>query len=330
LHVFIDESGTFTGYHDCSVSVVGALAIPNGKLGTIRTKYARLRTQLPTKNGEVKGSLLNEQQVDAVIALLARNDAIFEITALDLGFHKETDLVVRKKQHADEMQARSIRFRPPHDALVKQTGHDIESISLPLYLQAITTFYTLQNIIHHVPLYFAQRQPRELATFTWVVDGKDPVKKTRWEKWWPWYASGALASMSKRRPAPVMEGADYSFYDRFHGSDGASEGIDLSLLLADLRFSSAVEPELELVDIVVNATRRALIGNLKEAGWRRIPTLMVHRREPYIQFMMLAETPDQIRHPAYGRLVNQFFSRDGRSMVAPRFLRSIAAEEGVG
>ena len=261
MHVFIDESGTFTGYHDCSVSVVGALAIPNGKLGTIRTKYARLRTQLPTKNGEVKGSLLNEQQVDAVIALLARNDAIFEITALDLGFHKETDLVVRKKQHADEMQARSIRSRPPHDALVKQTGHDIKSISLPLYLQAITTFYTLQNIIHHVPLYFAQRQPRELATFTWVVDGKDPCRKRPAGKnGGRGYASGALASMSKRRPAPVMEGADYSFYDRFHGSDGASEGIDLSLLLADLRFSSAVEPELELVDIVVNATRRALIG----------------------------------------------------------------------
>ena len=141
-----------------------------------------------------------------------------------------------------------------------------------------------------------------------------------------WYASGALASMSKRRPAPVMEGADYSFYDRFHGGDGTSEGIDLSLLLADLRFSSVAEPELELVDIVVNATRRALIGNLGEAGWGRFPTLMIHRREPYIQFMMLTEGSDQVRHPAYGRLVNQFFSHGGRPMVAPRFLRSIAAE----
>jgi hypothetical protein len=122
-----------------------------------------------------------------------------------------------------------------------------------------------------------------LATFTWIVDGKEPTKKTNWEKWWSWYACGALASMSKRRPSPVMEGADYSFYERFRGGDGSSEGIDLSLLLADLRFSSTVQLELELVDIVVNATRRALIGNLREAGWRRIPTLMVHRREPYIQ-----------------------------------------------
>ena len=192
MHIFIDESGAFTGYHDRSVSVVGALAIPNGKLDTIRAKYARVRTRLPKKNCEVKGSLLNEQQVDDVVALLARNGAIFEITALDLGFHKESELIAGKKQHADEMLTGSIRLRPPHDALVKQAGHDIESTSLPLYLQAIVTFYTLQNIIHHVPLYFAQRQPRKLATFTWVVDGKDPAKKTSWEQWWSWYLMNPL------------------------------------------------------------------------------------------------------------------------------------------
>jgi hypothetical protein len=199
-------------------------------------------------------------------------------------------------------------------------------MSLPLYLQAIITFYTLQLVIRHVPLYFSQRQPEELAAFEWVMDGKDPIKKTNWEKWWSWYASGALASMSKRRPSPVMEGADYSYFDRFRGGGGTSEGIDLTLLLADLKFSSAAEPGLELVDIVVNATRRALVGNLGEAGWRKIPMLMVHRREPYIQFMILAEGSDQFRHPPYARLVNQFFSRGGRSMIAPRFLRTIAAE----
>jgi hypothetical protein len=117
LHVFIDESGAFAGYHDCSVSVVGALAIPNGKLDTVKTKYARLRTGLPKKNGEVKGSLLNEQQIDAVISLLARNSVLFEITALDLGFHTEANLAARKTQHADEMLKRASRFLPPYDEL---------------------------------------------------------------------------------------------------------------------------------------------------------------------------------------------------------------------
>src|SRR6202162_6702781 len=82
MHVFIDESRTFSGYHDRSVSVVGALAIPDGKLAIIQKKYARIRPHLPKKNGEVKGSLLNEQQIDEVVTLLARNNVLFEITTI--------------------------------------------------------------------------------------------------------------------------------------------------------------------------------------------------------------------------------------------------------
>ena len=134
--------------------------------------------------------------------------------------------------------------------------------------------------------------------------------------------------MSIRRPAPRMEGADYSYFDRFHagakhGADGEEQGIDLKLLLEDLRFSSATIPGLELVDILVNATRRALIGNLGEAGWCDIARLMVHRKTPYINFMILREGGDAIHNPPYLHIVKNFFSSGGRSMVAPRFLRSL-------
>jgi len=127
-----------------------------------------------------------------------------------------------------------------------------------------------------------------------------------------------------------LDGADYSFYERFKGKiEGETEqGTDLNLLMADLRFSSAVEPGLELVDILVNATRRALLGNLGEAGWSGIPRLMVHRKEPYIQFILLSEGADTIRHPSYARIVRQFFSGGGRLMLAPRFIRAATAEAG--
>jgi hypothetical protein len=58
LHVFIDESGSFTGYHAQSLSVVDALTVPDGKLDFIKRKYAKIRTRLPLENGEVKGRLL--------------------------------------------------------------------------------------------------------------------------------------------------------------------------------------------------------------------------------------------------------------------------------
>jgi hypothetical protein len=86
LHVFIDESGSFTGYHDLSLSVVGALAIPDYKLDAILEKYAKLRVGLPKERGEVKGRLLTEDQVDRVVAMLTHNDVIFELSAVDLAF----------------------------------------------------------------------------------------------------------------------------------------------------------------------------------------------------------------------------------------------------
>lgn len=332
MHVFIDESGSFTGYHELSLSVVGALAIPDGKLEFLKKKYAKIRARLPLENGEVKGRLLSEAQVDEVVTLLARNDAIFEISVLDLGFQTEAELAAYKRAHGEGMLARVGRFGEPDRQLVKTASRQILTTSLPLYLQAMLTFETLHNIINHVPLYFSQRQPRELGSFAWIVDGKEPSRVTNWEMWWSWFARGALANMSKSRPAPVMEGADYSFYDRFkgridQGETDASWGTDLTLLMTDLRFSSAPELGLELVDIVVNATRRALIGSLGESGWRNIPRVMIYRKQPYIQFLMLSEGPDQIRRPSYVSIVRHHFSQGGRPMVAPRFIRAVERNE---
>ena len=304
------KAGSFTGYHDQSLSVVGALAIPDGKLDFIKQKYAKIRTLLPVENGEVKGRLLNEKQVSDVVTMLARNEVLFELTALYLGFHKESDIIAYKQKHTEGMLARVGLFREPDRQQIDWACHQISATSLPLYLQAITTFEVLHSIINRVPLYFAQRQPHELASFRWIIDGKEPNKVTNWEMWWSWYARGALANMSRRRPAPLLEGADYSFYDKFRRKiDGETElATDVALLMADLRFSAAVEPGLELADIVVNATRRALVGSLGEAGWCGIPRLMIHRREPYIQFISLRQDGnDMIRNPSYARTIRRFF-----------------------
>jgi hypothetical protein len=328
MHIFIDESGSFSGYHNQSVSVVGALAIPDGKLDLIKRKYAKIRARFPLENGEVKGRQLDERQIDEVVTMLARNDAIFEISALDLGFQKESDLVERKRKHAEEMSARAARFREPDRQLVENACRQISDTSLPLYLQSIVTFEVLHSIINYVPTYFAQRQPKELGTFTWVIDGKESIKVTNWEMWLSWYARGALATMSIGRPAPTIEGADYSYYRRFDGPPRLDEkdelrGTDTKLLLADLRFSSETEPGLELVDIVVNATRRALIGSLGEAGWHNIPKLMIHRNEPYIKLIILAEGGDEIHHPPYARIVNTHFSAGGRPMLTASIMRGL-------
>jgi hypothetical protein len=55
-----------------------------------------------------------------------------------------------------------------------------------------------------------------------------------------------------------------------------------------LRFSSKPEPGLELVDILTNAVRRGMVGNLKFEGWKNIRSLMIHRKSQYIRLLSLA------------------------------------------
>ena len=329
MQIFIDESGSFSGFHKGSIAVVGGLSVPDSCMPRLEKKYARIRQSLPLERGEVKGRNLTEFQVAKIVALLARNEAVVEITALDLAAHTTTGVSRFRDQLVDEMTARLPRFNTVAQRELREAIVQIRKTQVPLFLQAMATFDMLSNIIRHVPLYFAQRRPKELASFSWVVDGKDPAKITDWEIWWSWYARGALATRSKSDPMPTLEGADYTYYNRFAGRDehGNKIGTDLNLLLSNLRFAAEPEPGLELVDIVTNALRRAMTNRLSFAGWSEIPQLMIHRRHQYISLMLLEGASKEPQHPPYENVVG-YFRFGGKSMLSPRFLR-VADEENI-
>lgn len=327
MHVFIDESGSFTGFHAGSISVVGALAIPDQRFVPLKKKFAKIRARLPLEKGEVKGRLLSEWQIDEVVTLLARNEVLFESTVLDLGMHTEQAVLDYKKQHGEEMLAKAATFREDVRPEVEKASRQILETSVPLYLQALTTFEVLHRLIGHMTMYFSQRRPAELGAFAWIVDGKDPVSVTKWETWWSYYAQGALATMSKTQPAPRLAIGDYSFYDRFRVTcDDGEKGTDTKLLLKDIRFSTKPEEGVEFVDILSNAIRRALTGRLQKPGWRNIHRLMIHRNEPYLQFILFGEGEDVVKHTSYEKVVKEGFSSQGKSMLTPSNRRWAADE----
>lgn len=106
----------------------------------------------------------------------------------------------------------------------------------------------------------------------------------------------------------------------FGAANDGEAGADLNLLMSNFRFSSAPEVGLELVDIVTNAVRRAVTGNLSESGWRDIPGIMIHRREHYIGVMGLEGASQMRGDPDYADVVRRF-TEGGRTMLAPRFQR---------
>lgn len=331
--IFIDESGTFAGSSGThSISVVGALIIPEGCLSNIERKYSVLRRQLPKQSGEVKGRLLSEADVDRVVSLLTKNEALFEITAIDMGLHDETDIVTHKQGQEEGITKHlTDDFHPSVQEGLWNLRRRLERMPHQLYVQSVATFELIARVIEHAVMFFSQRRPEELGAFYWVVDGKDRDRITDWEDWWSFVVMPSLQSKSLRKPMGMFTEGDYSHFRRFgtvlsehlkpHVKDPSKDhATDLRKLLTEhFRFSTEPEPCLEMVDILTNATRRALMGRLRIKGWGNIRRLMIHRPEHYIQFIALKQTPPkQTRYPYLPVL--KYFSQGGKNMLAPRFL----------
>lgn len=335
MHIFIDESGTFAGigHKKPSISMLGALIVEDRRLSRLCREYLRIRSKLPQERGEVKGRLLLEEHVDMVVRLLQHHGAIFEVVGIDMGMHTEDAVAQHRSKFADAMTANLTEEH--HRSLVEQIWslrRRLEEFPPQLYTQTQLTFKLVRTVIQHGTLYHCQRNPAELGQFNWVVDAKGTASSpTDWEQWWTQFILPQMQNHSLKNPFSCLTFGDYSYFKRFtteltdflkghieSGPNEKSTAFDLSLILKEnFRFSKEVEPGLELVDIVTNATRRALMGNLGKAGWVNIPLLMIGRREPH-NISMVSFMPDvPTAHNIPWARTMKHFSRFGRPMLKP-------------
>ena len=62
MQLFLDESGSFSGFQENSLSGVGLLVVPDWRWSFLCKKYEKLRKSLPQdEKGEVKGKLLSDR-----------------------------------------------------------------------------------------------------------------------------------------------------------------------------------------------------------------------------------------------------------------------------
>jgi len=331
MFIFIDESGTFThGAGATAICLVGALVLPEGNAPKIQSKYQGIRASLPKENGEVKGRLLTESQVDRVVMMLSKNDALFEVVGIDMSAHTAQGVQAHKSGQEQGMTANiTADFHPNVQQGAWDLRRRLEAMPRQLYVQSVATFELIAITIEHATIYFSQRQPKALEYFHWVIDAKDRGRVTDWESWWSFTVMPMTQSRYLRRPIGQFVEGDYSFFARFdteipehlrpHLSNPQERtGLDARKLLTEsFRFSDQSEPGLEMVDILTNATRRALTGRLAIEGWRNIPRLMIHRRQHYVNLISLEHVAASHPFP-YGNVLRHF-SRGGKSMLAPRF-----------
>lgn len=327
MHIYLDESGTFSpvapGRH--SLSVVGALIVPGGKLPLLLKKYMKLRPTLPKDAaGEVKGKLLDEHHISQVCEVLLQTDCLFEAATVDMGLETLDAIRASRMRRAVGFTATLTGEHYPwafeRAWYLRKT---MAGMAIPLYVQSIVTFEVLANVLYNAPLYYAQWRPRELENFDWVIDGKEVGKVTSAEKWWSDAMLPLLEHRSLRQPMDIFDGGDYSYFlgkfgrstpehlQEFVHHDGGM--VNLRKIMESFRFSSNPEPGLELADIVTNATRRALHGHLGRDGWRLLPCLMLNRDRQYLKIVSFAEPNDGMGRP-YAEVVAGF-SGCGRPLV---------------
>jgi len=336
MHIFIDESGSFggVGQDGPAVSAVGALILADASMPKLFRRYERLRVNLPkNKAGEVKGSKLDERQVAAVIDLLRRNGAIFRPALIDMADHAAADIAAHRAKRIESLGANlTEEHQPELRAGVADLQARMAAFPDPLYVQMVLTIDMLRHVMEEMVNYHAQRNPKALAQFHWVVDAKQPTQVTDWEDWWSRTIVIWLQAISLAKPGAFFSEGDYRYFERFRFRElpayiaeearrlgvKSTQGIDLGMMFTEsFRFSSAIEPGLELVDIVTNALRRAMVGNLAEAGWLPLRTLMIHRPDLYVWPCSLLAEERKLDRP-YRRTLNHF-REGGRNMLAPRF-----------
>jgi hypothetical protein len=338
VHIFIDETGTFTGIgKPLSISMIGALIVPDARKNSLEKEYARIRRTLPIENGEVKGKRLSEADIAKLMPMLRHHDVLFEVVAIDLGLHTEEGL---RENQAGRAEGVTANLTDEHhqsmiDAVWK-ARREMESYSLQLNIQSALIFELIRTALEHGTLFYCQRRPKELANFHWVIDAKgDNSIPTPWENWWATFIKPALQTKFAMKPMASIKVGDYSHMARFQ-FEAVSEfhkkivkpkpdgprPMNLGLVLSEsLRFSKEPEPGLELVDILTNATRRALRGNLQPEGWREIPTIMVRRKPQNIQILSLDKSVPETAKLPYGRVVKAF-DIGARSMLTTKTRRA--------
>lgn len=340
MHVYIDESGNFIPLNGerSRVSTLAALVIPSSQRDRLFDSFVELREKLRPGCAELHGRELSENEIAAVLRLLARFGAIAELCAIDIGNHRDEDVSDFKTMQAEKL-LNGLPEKPSQELRedVERLAQLARTLPNQLFVQGWMTVLLIEGVLDTAINYHAQRHPQELQAFNWVIDAKG-IGVTPGEEFWTSLIFPALQTRSHQQPAVVIPWGDFSHFQRFlvpveetrcfggeQPDETDSQVSDLSLLLTEnLQFSSSSESlGLQMVDVVANAAARALNERLQEEGWIGLGKLLVARRPQALQFVMLRSNPDQperVQLWNYHGYVSERLQEQAKGMVPAKFL----------
>lgn len=278
MHIFVDESGTFT--HSTNIDswcVVAAYVAPEHKRRDIATLMSRVRA-IGNKGAEAKLKHLTEDQYIWFLRRLRKLDGLAFAVAVDVGLHRPEAIALHRDRQADKVIEH--REKMLHEAArqgLTDLSDQIRSLPVQLYTQLFCQLGLFHNILTRAPLYFVQRHPPSLSHFRWRLDQKARVP-TNYEDAFRKLLPAILQTMSLADPMLMLEGADYRHFSRFDypageeptylkdhygieskGGSNIGQMIREDFQLAD----SAMTPGIQAADLIAGGIRRLFRGDFK-------------------------------------------------------------------
>ncbi len=181
----------------------------------MRAALDQLKRSVGPSSTEVKLTALRERDYFDFLARLGRLNGIVFVVATDAGVNRLADVVKHRNEQAAKIVVHKDRLH--HESArrgLQDLSDQVKSLAPQLYVQLHCQVNLISWIVLDGILYFVQRFPRALGNFRWRIDQKNSTR-TEYEKAFVALTPALLQTISLGEPLPMLEGADYSAFQRF-------------------------------------------------------------------------------------------------------------------
>jgi Protein of unknown function (DUF3800) len=298
MHIYIDESGSFTTFQGSrsSISCVAALVIPKSVHDRLLIDFQTLIQAWGFTNSEIKGRQLSERHFDETISTVYNTQRAFlRIAAIDMGIHTQAMIKDHQKRQAERLRGpMDGRFSPSLVEQVYAVASQIQTLSPQLYVELVLLTQLVVSVIQTSTLVFSQLEPPALSCFSWRIDAKDR-RLTKHEELWKTLVLPFIQSQTLRSQMIFMREGNYSYFTPFENADlpmapdylrdavaqpsETFSSFSVNRIMADLEFvDSHSSLGVQLVDVLASCFRRASNQRLQRQGWQNLGKIIV--RDP--------------------------------------------------
>ncbi len=283
MHIYVDESGTFTATQAAppdSWCVIAAYTSPEQD----EEKLDRIVRQLRDDCGngaEVKLHQISEARYIRFLRDISNLMGLAFAVAADVSLHSEAAI----RDHRDGQALKIIEHRDKllHAAAregITALSEAIRSLPLQLYTQLQCQVALFHKVLTRAPLYYSQHKPDTLGRLSWRVDQKDTIP-TAYEDAFQRILAALLQSISMHEPMIMLKEGNYEAFKRFefppgeyptyleddYGIQTGGNGMNVGQMVReDFRFvdSNAV-PGVQVADLLASGLRRLFRGGFKRS-----------------------------------------------------------------